>query len=213
MSLTQPLDESRPLPFAPGSGPFRIKGDTYNGHLEYVTKHVPGGVEAMLAGFKDPRLVTFFQQRFLASSRYDIIPLVSAGYVCGRLTGKTFAEFVRMRSQYQANRDLNGLYRMLLKLSSPASMLKRLPALLAQYLDFVGPTVETPVATSCSRLRGGPMPLMLVPWFRVVNEVYLHVNLSAAGAKAVTVRPLFDEPAGELHGCPAVFMNYEVEWQ
>jgi hypothetical protein len=212
VAVAYPLDESQPLPFAPGSGPFRIKGDTYNGHLDYVSKNVPGGVEAMLRGFKDPRLAEFFQQRFLAGSRYDIIPLVTAGYVCGRLSGTSFNEFVRVRSEYQANRDLNGLYRMLLKLTSPSAVLKRLPALLAQYLDFVGPTVETSLGPKHSRLAGGPIPLMLVPWFRAVNQVYMQVTLAAAGARNVTVRQLFDEPAGEQHGHATVLMNYEVQW-
>jgi len=138
---------------------------------------------------------------------------VTAGYVCGRLSGMSFADFVRARSHYQANRDLNGLYRILLKLTSPSAVLKRLPALLAQYLDFVGPTVETQLDARRCKLRGGPIPMMLVPWFRVVNDVYLQVTLAAAGARDVTVRPFFDEPAGELQGFPAVFMNYEVEWQ
>src|SRR3954447_20372280 len=111
----EPLDQSRPLPFRPGEGPFRIKGVAYRGHLEYVAEHVPGGIAEMLAGFRDPALVQFFEQKFLPSSLYDIIPLVVAGYVCARQSRRTFYDFVRVRSRYQAQKDISGIYRLLIK--------------------------------------------------------------------------------------------------
>src|SRR5579883_3482712 len=130
MPASYALDESKPLPFAPGDGPFRIKGAIYRGHLDYVADHVPGGIEAMLGGFKDPRLATFFHQQFLAGSFYDIVPLVVAGYVCARQSRKSFSEFIRTRSRHQAERDINGLYRVLLKLTTPSAVLGRLPRLM-----------------------------------------------------------------------------------
>ena len=112
----EPLDESKPLPCRPGESPFKIKGGAYRGHLDYVAEQVPGGVEEMLRGFRDPALAEFFQQKFLASTFYDILPLVVAGYVCARQARKSFSEFVRVRSRYPAERDVSGIYRMLIKL-------------------------------------------------------------------------------------------------
>ena len=40
----QDLDDSRPLPWTPGEGPFRIKGVAYRGHMSYVSEQVPGGI-------------------------------------------------------------------------------------------------------------------------------------------------------------------------
>src|SRR5262245_8543837 len=90
--------ELRAFPFAPGASPFRIKGVAYRGHLEYAQAHVPGGVAGMLADLGDPRLRAFFEQRFLASTFYDVVPLAIAGIVCGARAGQSFLEFVRTRT-------------------------------------------------------------------------------------------------------------------
>jgi hypothetical protein len=208
----EPLDESKPLPFRPGEGPFRIKGVAYRGHLEYVAEHVPGGVEGMLRGFRDPALADFFGQKFLASSLYDIIPLVVAGYVCARQSRRTFFDFVRVRSRYQAQKDIRGVYRVLIKLVSPMHVVERLVALQAQYLDFAAGEVHV-IDKQHVEVARPKLPAMLSAWMAVVLETYLEVLLGAAGARNVRTRPLPVEPDGLVHGVPAVRWSCDVIWE
>src|SRR5690242_18619455 len=81
------LPEFEQFPQPPGKNPYRVKGNAYRGHMDYVEQHVPGGIEAMRAGFEDPLLKEFFGQTFLAASFYDLYPLVAAGWVCAKLCG------------------------------------------------------------------------------------------------------------------------------
>ncbi|MDB4968911.1 MAG: hypothetical protein JWN44_4600 [Myxococcales bacterium] len=206
------LDDSRPLPWTPGEGPFRIKGVAYRGHLAYVAEHVPGGVEEMLAGFKDRRIAEFFQQKFLASTFYDIAPLVIAGYVCARQCRRTFFDFVKVRSRYQAQQDIGGIYRMLLKLTSPATVAVRLPAVSSQYLDFPGDAKAELIDKQHAVLSRTELPLMLKTWFTLVYETYVDVTLTAAGGRSVLSRTSY-EPDQPLRGYETVKFRCEVSWQ
>lgn len=211
--LAEPLDESKPLPFRPGEGPFRIKGVAYRGHLDYVAEQVPGGVEEMLRGFRDPALATFFGQKFLPSTFYDIIPLVVAGYVCARQSRQSFSEFVRVRSRYQAKQDLGGIYRVLLKLVSPMHAIERLPALQAQYLDFAANGAIEVLAPKRVVMRCTGLPAMLAGWYTIVNETYIDVVLTAAGARNVLVRTAPHQPDGKIEGVDAVKWECEARWE
>lgn len=207
------LDGSKPLPFPPGESPFRIKGVAYRGHLDYVVEHVPGGVPDMLDGFRDPALRAFFEQRFLPSTFYDILPLVVAGYVCARQCRTTFNEFVRTRSRYQAQRDIRGIYKVLLKLVSPMHVIQRLPALQAQYLDFAADGQVNVLGDKKVELVRGALPGLLAPWLTMVNEAYVEVVLTAAGARTVLARTDAPTPDGSVHGVPTVKWRCEVTWE
>jgi hypothetical protein len=208
----EPLDESRPLPFRPGESPFKIKGVAYRGHLEYVTEFVDGGVEEMLRGFRDPALVEFFQQKFLPSTFYDIIPLIVAGYVCARQTRKSFSEFVRIRSRYQAERDVGGVYRVLIKLVSPMHVIERLSALQSQYLSFAEGEVEV-LGDKRVLLTRPKLPHALASWTGTVLEANIDVLLTRAGARNVLARPLPLVADGQVHGVAAVKWQCDITWQ
>lgn len=206
------LDETQPLPFEPGKGPFRIKGLAYAGHLDYVKEHAPGGVEAMLRGFKDPRLTEFFKQRFLTASWYDIVPLVVAGHVCARQCNTNFSSFVRARSKFQANLDISGIHRFLLKLASPAMVITRLPALQAQYIDFPGRGEAQMIEPGHAILSRAQLPVMLAKWFAVVNDTYAEAVVTTAGAKGVLIRSEYTMPDREVQGMPTVQFRCTVRW-
>jgi hypothetical protein len=208
----EPLDESRPLPFRPGESPFKIKGVAYRGHLEYVSEFVDGGVDEMLRGFRDPALVEFFQQKFLPSTFYDIIPLIVAGYVCARQTRKSFSEFVRIRSRYQAERDVGGVYRVLIKLVSPMHVIERLSALQSQYLSFAEGGVEV-LGDKHVLFTRPKLPHLLAHWTGNVLEAYVDVLLTRAGARNVLARPLPLLADGQVHGVAAVKWQCDVTWQ
>ena len=123
-------------PFSPGEGPFRVKGTAYRGHLEYVAAEVQGGVPRMLEGFEDQRLAAYLEQPFLASSFYDLHPLVMAAGPSADLSGLTPRAFAETRSRRQAPKDLRGVYRFLLSMVPTRTVARRIPQLFTQLFDF-----------------------------------------------------------------------------
>lgn len=175
VSLVTDGSELRALRYPPGESPYHVKGIAYRGHLDYVEAHVPGGVAAMKAGFVDPAVAEFFDQTFLASTFYDVMPLAHAGVVCAELSGLSFHEFVRRRTIAQAETDIRGIYKWLLSLLSPRMVASRLPKVIAQYLDYlVFEPLEASPKRVVGRLKG--IPLELRGWQSAVFEAYyVHV--------------------------------------
>jgi hypothetical protein len=202
------------LEIAPGESPFRMKGSAFIGHLDYVKRFVAGGLEAHFAGFRDQRQAQFLQQQhFLPSSFYDILPLVAAGYVCARQARISFTQFIRMRSRFQAERDIEGVYRTLLKISSPQLAISRLPTLQAQYFDFPGHGEAEVVEPGKAVMGRRQLPVIIAKWFTVVYETYIEVILEASGAKTVLVRSNSEARDVAAFGFPTVRYRCEVLWQ
>ncbi|NLY94468.1 MAG: hypothetical protein GXY23_10635 [Myxococcales bacterium] len=171
VSLITDGSELRSLRYPPGESPFHVKGIAYRGHLEYVEAHVPGGVDAMKAAFPDPAVAAFFDQVFLASNFYDVMPLAHAGVICADLTGLPFHEFVRRRTIAQAEADIRGVYKWLLSILSPRMIGSRLPKVLAQYLDYLTfEPIESSPKRVVGRLKG--IPIELGCWQSAVFEAY-----------------------------------------
>lgn len=179
-------EELRRLRFAPGDSPFRIKGNGYRGHLQYVEQHLPGGVAAMLDAFDDPELRAFFEQTFLASAFYDVLPLAHAGLVCADISGMSFYDFVYERTRHQAEDDVRGIYKWLLTLLSPRLVSSRLTKFMAQYFDFVGFEVEaSDSSTVRGKLTGAPPELRC--WLTTVFEAYYRHVFKLGGVKEYAI--------------------------
>ncbi len=198
------------LPFAPGTSPFRVKGTAYRGHLDYVARVLPPGLERMLAKTDDPQMTAFYRQHFLASSLYDVFPLAWAGVVCAQLAGVPYLDFVRKRTLDQARNDLGGIYRVILALASPNAVAQRLPGLVGQYFDFGSAHVEKDERGHVIVARTG-VPVPLVPWYEAVTDAYCGVVLSRAGAKNLrlgTRRVL----AVAKHGIPTMDLYFDMQF-
>lgn len=200
MAITLVTDgsELRTLRFPPGESPYHVKGVAYRGHLEYVEAQVPGGVAAMQSAISDSAVSAFFDQTFLASNFYDVMPLAHAGVVCAELSGLPFYEFVRRRTVAQAESDVRGVYKWLLSLLSPRMVASRLPKVIAQYLDYlVFEPVEATPARVVGRLRG--IPLELRGWQAAVFEAYYtHVfEVGGAGEFSLTYEDLKTEVSSD----------------
>ena len=124
-----------------------------SGHIKAGTRSVRslvGGLNFLADSTSGADLVAV-----LASPRSDVLQIDLSSSRCRRGTGLTGAatgnllgvldpesqllvQFVRMRTRYQAERDTDGVYRALLKISSPSLAISRMPTLQAQYLDFPG---------------------------------------------------------------------------
>jgi hypothetical protein len=181
------LDTEEELPFAPGLSPFHIKGIAYRGHLEYVAKHVPGGAEAVNAVFRNKALRFFYEQPFLAATWYDALPMVPLWYACAAVLKRPRVEFLRARTRHQAEQDIHGVYRIILKIASAEQVALRIPRVVGKYFDF-GTTSAHVVAPGTVRLEQKSVPAFLAPWLGIVGDTYVQVALEIAGAQRIHTR-------------------------
>ena len=199
------------LDHCPGETAFKVKGLAYRGHLEYTARFVPGGIEAHNAAFQDHRVARYFEQPFMAASTYDVIPLAQGGVVCGELTGLGFRRFLSIRSKIQAEADIRGVYKYLLKLVSTEAVALRLPKLIAQYFDFLQTEITE---RGPSRIRGiqHGAPEVLAPWIAIVSHAYLATILEQTGAKPTRLDITRGAPEGERGGLPLIGIEFHIEW-
>jgi hypothetical protein len=197
--------------FPPGESPFRCKGVTYRNFFDLVAERIPGGRAALLDELRDPALRTFAEQPFLPSSLYDTLPTVPLCQAAATLLSVSFDEFVRQLSRYSAERDTKGIYRMLLRLVSPAMVMERTPAAARQYFNFVESTVEK-VSAKVYRTRARGVPAFLAQFYMLVTESFLRHALTLAGAHNVQNRWKPTEPDGNREGVPLVIVHREMSW-
>lgn len=193
----------------PGEGPFRIKGIGYLGHMRWIAEHFPGGGDAFMAELSPPMRV-FFGQTFFAMSFFDLTPLVSAGHVCARVMRMSFFDFVVMRSRDQARSDLHGVYRAVLKLSSPRLVAARIPTLMNQYFDFSeSAVVESDAHRVHFELRG--IPVMFSDWFHAAYDGFSGVVITATGGVAANLEARVDRSSA-FKGYPCCRMRMMCQW-
>lgn len=197
-------------PFAPGEGPFRIKGTAYRGHLEFVAAEVPGGLAGMLAAMNEP-LATYFRGSFLAASFYDLMPLVLAAAPCAAAMGLSAPDFVNRRSRVQAPKDLTGVYRFLVAMVPTRTVAKKLPQLFTQILDFGEAKVvrDAPGEVDASIEA---IPAAIAPWLCTVMASYGEAALQTSGAKRATVVATLTAWPGQEHGVPLAGASLKVRW-
>lgn len=208
------------LGFTAGQSPYKVKGHVYEGLFESTDKRCPGGVAAVLPRLADPALLAFFGQRFLASSSYDLLPLLEFGREAAHLAGVPYSTYVRGGARLQAEKDVNGLYRALLRLASPSLVVARMPRVMMQYMTFgnaAGRMLDE--RTYEILVRGVPEPVQV--WLTAAAEGFVPFVLETAGAKNVVtraVRAVPDEqsagtvsPAGT--GVPLVTGGLIAKWE
>jgi hypothetical protein len=198
-------------PFPPGKSPFRVKGVTYRNLVDMIEETVPGGRPALLAKL-DRELREFASQSFLPSTFYDSLPSVPLCETAAALTNRPFAQFVRELSRYSAERDAKGIYRMLLRLISPHTIMERLPATARQYFDFVTSSVEK-IGPTAYRTTARGVPQFLSQFYMLVTEAFLSHALTLAGARGLAHQWLPATPDGTNVGIAIVCLKREVSWQ
>src|SRR5689334_22990393 len=170
-----PIGEDPPV--APGKSPFHIRGTGYLGHMAWIDEHFPGGKKGFLK-LLSPPMRDFFSQTFLAISMHDFLPLAAAGQVCARALGMKFVDFIEMRGRHQAQIDIGGVYRVLLKVTSAKLIASKLPGIMAKYFDF-GATRPVSEEPRCVRFEVATIPQMLVDWFLGCYTGYVEVIVGA----------------------------------
>jgi hypothetical protein len=213
MSSSVPRTPVAYSPFPVGASPFRVKGVLYLGTQTYFAARVKGGMEALLARIEDEPLRAFIAQKFLPASFYDVLPVYPLIHAEARACNQPVATYLRQRAEYQAEQDMSGVYKVLLKLASPEAVAARLPRLVTQILNFgkaeaaTGPT--TPGLRSFE-LTG--MPAILLAWYMNGLAVYAQHALRLAGARTCQVSVRQPDPEGQLHGVDVVKVRFDIQW-
>ncbi|HEU4413036.1 MAG TPA: hypothetical protein VFS43_47780 [Polyangiaceae bacterium] len=212
MSNQTPADETHPFP--PGASPFRAKGSFYLGSQEFAEERITGGWAAIVEQCRHtPALARFLGQRFLAASWYDALPLSELARAGARAASLPYATFTRQRAEWQAERDVSGLYRVLLRLTSPDVVIDRLARMVAQRFDFGSSRVEVVGDKRLRFVRAG-VPRPLAPWQVSMSEPYTTHLMRMAGARdpSFLASPSF-EVDGMAHSVPTVSIVFEGSWR
>jgi len=197
--------------FAPGESPFHARGLVYLGAQSYYEANVPGGIEAVMASLSDGRMQTFFSQTFLASSWYDILPIVQISAAAAKVSGVPHRELIIANARNVARRDIPTIYKLLLRLSSPEAVVMRMPKASMRYFDFGESSASMKQPMLCEAYQKG-IPRELAGWFFHAAEGFTDVALGLAGAHDIKVR--VDSPVvdGERKGAVTVTLRLEMTW-
>jgi hypothetical protein len=201
-----------PLPFAVGASPFHAKGVNYQNFVAFVDAGVAGGLSSFAASLRDPALRAFVSQRFLAASWYDALPMTTLLRELGRELGTPPLQLGRELAQFGVKRDASGIYRLLLKFTTPESLLERSTNTARQYFDFVRSDFLR-LGECRYRLTHAGIPAFAAPTYMSIVEGFIETGLRLAGAK--DVRQHWDKPTptGTAHGVPIVTLQREISWR
>ncbi len=199
-------------PFAFGQSPYRVKGLAYLGLRDSFDKRVPGGMRGVVARIGRTEVEAFFEQHFLPSSTYDILPLIEASQTAARICGVPWREFVRVGSRLQAERDLNGVYRAFLRLATPKLVVDRIPRILMQYMTFGAVEGQMTAPRRFEGVSRG-LPRPVAPWMLAIAEGFVPILLETAGAKDAALLshpPTVEEGSGA--GLEHLTTRFSVSW-
>jgi hypothetical protein len=212
-SGTRPVeDPCPPLPRSAGTSPFQIKGLAYRGFAALVTRVLPGGVEELCDAMVDPALRDFFRQPFLASSRYDVLPIRPLAHTLARVLGRPFGELVAAGAQAQARYDYRTVFRHMMGGATLDNWHERSTRFGSQYYSF-GPFEGAAVAPGVVVTKHTGVPEYLAPWFAPMQAAYAEETVRALGGKNVRSEVLAWEPHTPFHGLATVVTGSKVLWE
>jgi hypothetical protein len=203
----------RALPFKPGTSPFRINGVFYIGLRRYIEERTPRGLDGLTAALDDADLSAFARQTFLATSYYDLLPIVPLTEMLARLQKKSFAEFVRRRSRAQAVADCEGVYRAFIgRQVSERELLDGMVKTSGRIYDF-GAIEYTHVRPGLADITRTEVPDPALSWYQVSTTEYLSGVLEHAKLSIVRVHCYKKELAHTLQGCKVWRLGFRAEWR
>jgi|GEM_PF-2323125 len=198
------------IPIAPGTSPFRMKGDSYNAAMLFLNSRVPGGFPAVVAAMPG-ELQAFFKQSFRSSEWYDVVPNPYMHTIAAKIRGIPFREHIQDNGSWHADHAMRGPLRTLLRVLSHESVALWLPRISATFHDF-GKCDTKPVDTGKIRGTRTGMPRPLVPWYTVLSSAFCQRALTIGGA--TTARMLYGaaEPEGTRGGQDTYSLHFEITW-
>jgi len=203
-------EPTRP-PFSAGASPFHCKGVAYRNLLAYVDDTIDGKRDQFIRALPDADLRAFIAQPLLVGSWYDALPMVTLCHEAGRQLRLPPLRFAREMSRASVQRDMRGIYKVLLHFSSPEGVLQRMSRTTQQYFDFVKREITQQGATQY-RLTDTGVPAWAAPYYMSIGEGFIDQLLPMTGAREVRQHWDRPEPAGETHGVPVVAVTRYILW-
>lgn len=198
-----------PRVFAPGDSPFKVKGSPYVTITDHA-RGIEGGHARFLEHLPDDAHRDFARTMFLPVSQYDALPLVTMTRALSAAEGSDHFDSVRERSRRSAERDLSGVYRLLLKAVSPQNAVERLQKVSLKYFNFGEAAIlERQRGLVVAELR--QIPASLGAWFEPMLAGYGPVLIERSGGRDADVDAT-TIPEGEAHGVPLSRIRIQFRW-
>lgn len=198
------------IPLAPGTSPFRMKGDSYNAAMLFLNSRVPGGFPAVVAAMP-ANMQAFFKQSFRPSDWYDVVPNPYMHTIAAKLRGIPFRAHIQDNGSWHAEHAMRGPLRTLLRVLSHENVALWLPRISATYHDF-GKTETKPVGDGKVRGKRTGMPRSLVPWYTALSAAFCEKALSIGGASNPRMLYGTAEPEGSRSGQDIYSLHFEIMW-
>jgi hypothetical protein len=197
-------------PFAPGAGPFHIKGVAYRHTLANYDEFLPGGFAAFVARL-DPAHAQFWRQPFVASAWYDAFPMAESSDVIADILQRDREAVLRELGQRTAKHDFRGVYKMYLKAVSAPLAIASLTRLGALYYDFMGRT-STKKLESGIEIERCEVPKPMIPWLRPINVGYCEAVLQRTGIANIVIETTTELTGTRLHGMALCTARMRIRW-
>jgi hypothetical protein len=211
----EPLDPAR---FRPGSGPFLVRGLAYVTALQWVDKRLDGGRAALvhaLGGTADPS-AAYLDQIFVVTGEYDLSPLLRLYVAASALEAVPVGRFIDTRARHSAASDTQGMWKSMLKQSTPEAMAQRLYFAFNRYFPGANAkTVEVAPTDEGGRFVGelsGLASCMDGLYVRS-TEGFVGAALEIAGARDVRMEWADPAPEGEVQGIVTERVAFTATWK
>ncbi len=201
-----------PLPCAPGTSPFHIKGMSYRGFVFLVRSALPGGLDALCEALPDTALRAFVRQPFLATARYDVLPIFPLYATLARLQGSSFDALVRDTARAQSRYDVRTVFKAIWANTAVEGIAERIARFGAQYYDFGTLSGTVPAPNVLVIVHAG-VPAYLHPWYQPMHEAYLEECMRHLGGEDVATMAHEASVDGAVHGFALVTTRTELRWR
>jgi hypothetical protein len=198
-------------PFPIGESPFRAKGVLYRGTQEFFAENVRGGLDTLQQQLGEGPLASFIAQKFLPASTYDALPIPALIRAEADACGLSLPLYMQRRTRWQAENDMNGVYRLLLKVTSAETIAVRLPRVLSQMFNFPQPVTEIVGNEALTQMTG--VPEVLASYFEMAVGSYAPALLELSGAKRAKAELSKTVPSGMQHGLRIVELHFRASWE
>ena len=202
-----------PLPFAPGTSPFHIKGEMYRQltmSIEYYDSKSNGRVTQELERMG---LGEFFAQPFLSSAEYDALPLARVPMAIAQALGRDVFEVTRSQGIAAVKSLMDGVYAAFLTSLNTRNFCQLFPKVIKHVYDFAAvEAAPLPGGEPGARLVRRSTPLCLAEWWTHATTPFIVVPLENQGASEVTVSWQI-EPRGFESGVPVADLEGVVRWK
>ncbi len=205
-------DPVGPREFAPGAGPFRVRGHAFRTALDYIDQRLAGGRAAFLRALGRPDVAPYYDQIFVAAGDYDVAPLVLLYCTAARLKGVSTGRFIEARSRWSASSVVQGLWKPVLKTRSPEAMAERVHYAFNRFFE---PSRARSLHVSTGLLE---VELSIIPSH--MNGIYtsstvgfVEAALELAGARDARLEFASPEQGGALEGVPLDRFRFAATWK